>query len=154
MGNTLSSAQAPSKNRPQPHMRRIFLSKTTKTISGFAESVFNDLDDTERAPGGSLFGCDITNPQPGFTSLFQELGDGVSMVTKTQRVATRERTDQDSDFLVSKTLISAGDPQHQRPSSPVKPPYVHTSIRQREQRVSVLTPVSLQAPKEFDDPVQ
>lgn len=120
MGNTLSSTKALRKNRPQPHMRRVPLSKTTNTISGFAESVFNDLDDTERAPGGSLFGCDITNPQPGFTTLFQELGDGVSMVTKTQRVSTRERTVGDSDFLVSKILISAGDSQRHRPSSPVK----------------------------------
>lgn len=103
-------------------MRRIPVSRTTNTIPGFAESVFNDLDDAERAPGGSLFGCDITNPQPGFTTLFQELGDGVSMVTKTQRVSTRERTKEDSDFLVSKILISAGDSRHQRPSSPVKQP--------------------------------
>lgn len=102
-------------------MRKIPLSKTSNVIPGFAESVFNDLDDTERAPGGSLFGCDITNPQPGFATLFQELGDGVSMVTKTQRVSTRERMDEDSGFLVSKTLISAGDSRLHRPSSPVRP---------------------------------
>lgn len=96
------------------------MSKTTNTISGFAESVFNDLDDSERAPGGSLFGCDITNPQPGFTTLFQELGDGVSMVMKTQVVSTRERTDEDSEFLVSKVHILAGDSQPHRPSSPAK----------------------------------
>lgn len=120
MGNALSSTQALSKTRAQPHTRRIPLSKTANDSLGFAESVFNDLDDTDRAPGGSLFGCDITNPQPGFTTLFQELGDGVSMVTKTQRVSTRERMDEDSDFLVFMTHISSGDPQPQRPSSPVK----------------------------------
>ncbi|KAJ4389475.1 hypothetical protein N0V93_006944 [Gnomoniopsis smithogilvyi] len=88
-----------------------------KRFSRFAESVFNDLDNSERAPGGSLFGCDITNPQPGFTTLFQELGDGVSMVTKTQEVSTRERTGEDSEFLISKIYVSAGDPQRPRPSS-------------------------------------
>lgn len=111
--------QVPAKTRTRP-IKSIPLSKTTNTISGFAESVFNDLDDTERAPGGSLLGCDITNPQPGVTTLFQELGDGVSMVTKTTMVSTRERTAEDSDFLVSKISISAGDAHHQRPSSPAK----------------------------------
>lgn len=120
MGTILSTMQISSKTRTRPRMRRIPKSKTTNTISGFAESMFNDLDDSEHAPGGSLFGCDITNPQPGFTTLFQELGDGVSMVTKTQVVSTRERTDEDSEFLVSKIHISAGDAQRPRPSSPAK----------------------------------
>lgn len=84
-------------------------SQTAYNTAGFAESIFIDLDDTERAPGGSLFGCDITNPQPGHTTQFQELGDGVSMVTKTTVVSSCKRTDEDSDYLVSKVHISAGD---------------------------------------------
>lgn len=96
------------------------LSQTAKNKPGFAESVFNDLDDTERAPGGSLFGCDITNPQPGTTTQFQEFGDGVSMVTKTTVVSSRERTKDDSDCLVSRIHISAGDTYHHQPSLPTK----------------------------------
>lgn len=119
-GNRIVIHTCPSKTRTHPHISRISLSITTDISLGFAESVFNDLDDTDRAPGGSLFGCDITNPQPGFTTLFQELGDGVSMVTKTQGVSSRERMDEDSDFLVSQTVISVGDFQPHRPSSPVK----------------------------------
>lgn len=98
------------------------MSQTTNNILGFAESVFNDLDDTERAPGGSLFGCDITNPQPGTTTQFQEFGDGVSMVTKTTSVSTRARTEDDSEFLVSKIHISSGDSYRHQPSSPVNTP--------------------------------
>lgn len=56
-----------------------------------------------------MLGCDITNPQPGCFTLYQELGDGVSMVTKITEVFIRVRTDQDSRFLVSKTSIYAGD---------------------------------------------
>lgn len=93
-------------------------SHAAKNKTGFAESVFNDLDDTERAPGGSLFGCDITNPQPGTTTQFQELGDGVSMVTKTTIISTRERIQDDSHFLVSRVHISAGDTYPHQPSNP------------------------------------
>lgn len=80
---------------------------------GFTGSVFDRLDDIERAPGGSLLGCDITNPQPGLTTLFQELGDGVSMVTKTIETTARSRRAEDSDVLVSTVTIFAGDDDEQ-----------------------------------------
>lgn len=56
-----------------------------------------------------MLGCDTTNPQPGCFTLYQELGDGVSMVTKITEVFITGRTDQDSRFLVSKTSIYAGE---------------------------------------------
>lgn len=86
---------------------------------GFSGAVFDRLEDIERGPGGSLFGCDITNPQPGFSTLFQELGDGVSMVTKTIETTLRPRTAEDSKFLVSTASISAAndDPQLANASS-------------------------------------
>lgn len=60
-----------------------------------------------------MLGCDITNPQPGSISLFQELGDGVSMITKTTVTSVRDRQiDEDSKFLVSRAYISAGDSDH------------------------------------------
>lgn len=76
---------------------------------GFTGSVLNRLDEIERAPGGSLLGCDITNPQPGLITAFQELGDGVSMVTKTIDTALRRCVVEDSEFLVSTVAISAED---------------------------------------------
>lgn len=89
------------------------LSKITDSMLGFADSVFGKLDDNDRPPGGSMLGCDITNPQPGSATLFQELGDGVSMITKTTVTSVRDiRTDEDSSFLVSRAYISAGDSDH------------------------------------------
>lgn len=79
----------------------------------FTSPVLDTLDDVDRAPGGSLFGCDITNPQPGFVTLFQELGDGVSMVIKTIDTTVRPRRAQDCDVLVSTATIYAGDDDEQ-----------------------------------------
>lgn len=115
---TTSSSQ-PSEsemnNRLSKFVRNAAIERRAKHYGfpGFTGSVFNRLDDGDRAPGGSLFGCDITNPQPGLITLFQELGDGVSMVTKTIETISRPHTTEDSDFLVSTVIISVGDDGHQ-----------------------------------------
>lgn len=86
--------------------------------AGFAESIFSELDYNEdvpeRAPGGSLFGCDTANPQPGRSTQYQELSDGISFVTKTTVTRTRERKEDDSPYLVSQVLISAGGADSQQ----------------------------------------
>lgn len=82
-------------------------------LPGFTGSVFSRLNDMECAPGGSLFGCDITNPQSGLTTQFQELGDGVSMITKTIETTSRPRTSEDGDSLLSTVAICIGDEDHQ-----------------------------------------
>lgn len=99
---------------------------------GFTGSVFSRLNDIECAPGGSLFGCDITNPQPGLTTLFQELGDGVSMVTKTIETTSRPRTSEDSNVLVSTVAICVGDDD----------PQLAKASASKSAATSMLTPTS------------
>ncbi|KAF3770658.1 hypothetical protein M406DRAFT_326083 [Cryphonectria parasitica EP155] len=59
-----------------------------------------------------------TLSSPGRTSLYQELTDGCSMITKTTVTTIRDRTQEHSDFLVSQVYISAGDDDHRPPSRP------------------------------------
>lgn len=103
-----------SKRQTKGKPANLIPSPSGLTDAGFAQSVFSELDQNEEekeiepAPGGSLFGNDTTNPQPGKSTLYQELGDGSSFVTKTTVTEVRDRTEEDSDFLVSKVHISTG----------------------------------------------
>ncbi|KUI71732.1 hypothetical protein VM1G_06698 [Cytospora mali] len=79
-----------------------------KRPSNFSESVFKKWD--ESAPGGSLLGCDMANPKPGTkTVLTQDLGDGVSSITKSIEIISRARFEEDVEYLVSETAISTSD---------------------------------------------
>ncbi|POS72784.1 hypothetical protein DHEL01_v208822 [Diaporthe helianthi] len=74
----------------------------------FSEAVFNTTWN-ENPPGGSLLGYDMAFPKPGLKStLTQDLGDGVSVITKTTEVSSQPRDKKDPDYLVSKVTLSAG----------------------------------------------
>lgn len=79
--------------------------------TGFSEAVFNTWN--ENPPGGSLLGYDMASPKPGLKStLTQQLGDGVSFITKTTEVSSQPRDKKDPDYLVSKVTLSVGTSEH------------------------------------------
>lgn len=66
----------------------------------------------EGPPGGSLLGYDMASPKPGLKStLTQDLGDGISFITKITEVKSTSRDKKDPDYLVSTVTLSVG-PAH------------------------------------------
>ncbi|KAG8159544.1 hypothetical protein KVR01_010181 [Diaporthe batatas] len=82
----------------------------------------------ENPPGGSLLGYDMASPKPGLKStLTQNLGDGVSFITKTTEISSQPRDKKDPDYLVSKVTLSVGTSEHNlkdlaTTSTPWQPP--------------------------------
>lgn len=57
----------------------------------------------------------MASPKPGLKStLTQDLGDGISFITKTTEVKSQPRDKKDPDYLVSKVTLSAS-PSEQEP---------------------------------------
>ncbi|KAK2602700.1 hypothetical protein N8I77_009209 [Diaporthe amygdali] len=74
---------------------------------GFSEAVLNKWN--EGPPGGSLLGYDMASPKPGLKStLTQDLGDGISFITKITEVKSTSREKKDPDYLVSTVTLSVG----------------------------------------------
>lgn len=64
----------------------------------------------------------MASPKPGLKSILtQDLGDGVSFITKTTEVSSQPRDKTDHDYLVSKVTLFVGsseqDPKDLSPTS-------------------------------------
>jgi hypothetical protein len=90
------------------------------STAGFSEAVFNTWN--ENPPGGSLLGYDMASPKPGLKStLTQDLGDGISFITKTIEVNSQPRDKKDPDYLVSKVTLSVSSSEDEAKDLSVKP---------------------------------
>ncbi|KAL1866343.1 hypothetical protein Daus18300_006807 [Diaporthe australafricana] len=91
-----------------------------RPFSSFSEAVLNTWNDS--TPGGSLLGYDMASPKPGLkSSQTQDLGDGLSVITKTTEVRSESREKKDPEWLVSKVTFSAGPSDHEPKDVSVKP---------------------------------
>ncbi|KAI3398660.1 hypothetical protein diail_8847 [Diaporthe ilicicola] len=107
--------EAPSVAQQDPG--RLFAENHTPGISdrpfpSFSEAVLNTWN--ESPAGGSLLGYDMASPKPGLKhSVTQDLGDGISLITKTTEVRSEGRDKSDPEWLVSKVTLSADPSDHE-----------------------------------------
>jgi hypothetical protein len=94
--------------------------ENANSTAGFSEAILNTL--SENPPGGSLLGYDMASPKPGLKStLTQDLGDGVSFITKTVEVKSQPRDKNDPDYLVSKVTLSVSSREDEQKDVSAQP---------------------------------